>query len=333
MSILYVDTNPRVRTYQCNAFIESILSDRSDYDAWISNNYIQLALYKKDDEDTLDYFGGSIFGCIPLLEYKSYEDCSYLKNQENEVHEKFQEWIDSGNYIYTFLNEYYVPERFAYLKFSFNHDVLIYGYDAKKQVYLLIGYNDRGNYATSEISYKNLTNAFLNEVDCLILVKKKEMEYSFNYNKFKTMITEYRNGVDSRNNLDVYLDMKSYNHPYYDVKLGNYVCFGLTIYQGIEELLENAYNKSLDYRLFYLIYEHKVNMELRIKYLIKTGYIKDINFQSDYNTLSNKANQLFSMVLKYNINYDSFLLERLKKIIGELHKEEADILDKLLEVM
>ncbi|BCJ94464.1 hypothetical protein acsn021_20330 [Anaerocolumna cellulosilytica] len=333
MKELSITTNLRVRTYLYNAYVESIISNLPGYEAWFHNNYIQLAYYKKNNISVLEYLSGSIFGCVPMLKNKSYEDIMTLKQEDDKIHEKFQAWIESGSYIYTFLDEFYVPERSAYSKFNYIHDVLIYGYDTKRRVYMLTGYNYQAQYVKSEINFDNMIKAFQNDSPCLIEIQTNDINYSFNFDNFKTMLVEYRNGSNSRDTIEMYLDMDSYNDTFYDDKLDHYAYYGIQIYEGVLEYLSNMQIKEedLDYRMFYLIYEHKKNMKLRMDYLIK---VKNMRLADNiFDELINKSQLMLNVAIKYKMTFNPILLDNLKRYIWEIQEEEKKVLDKIIGII
>lgn len=324
---LIINNMPPVKPYQHNAYVESILYSHKDYNNWIANNYIQVMAYKYNNRIGIDYLSGSIFGSVPLLDFYSL-DKEEMFNSEYDVHNDLKEWIDSNKYIYTFLDEFYIPKRNAFNKFHFNHDSLIYGYDNDKRIYNIVGFDSSGNYSISEISFEILYRAICNENICLILLKLKEIDYNFDIDKFTEMLLDYTQAKDCRDKLSLYLDMESYNEVYYDNKFNNAESFGINIYSCFNEILEFcAINKSnLDYRNFYLLYEHKLNMLSKIKYLKINNFLKNTyKIEEEFNKLINMAGIILRLSLKYNMNHDQQIL---MKIYGMLSK--AEVIEKAI---
>lgn len=61
--------DPRIRTYNYNAFAESIAGMHKDYEEWFTNNFIQLRMYEEKSLSTkfLAFVSGNIFGCHSLI--------------------------------------------------------------------------------------------------------------------------------------------------------------------------------------------------------------------------------------------------------------------------
>lgn len=71
--------------------------------------------------------------------------------------------INDGFYIYTHVDEFYVPYSSHTQKRHFFHDILIYGYNQNKKVIYTIGYGSDGEYSLREISMEDLTTAFYSD--------------------------------------------------------------------------------------------------------------------------------------------------------------------------
>lgn len=332
-NILYIEDQPAIRTYQYNAYVESILASHKDYENWIASNYIQVAFYENNissRSSSMDYFSGSVFGSIPLLEYEDFRRKIEIVDNEAQVHEVLQNALNSKQYIYTFLDEYYVPDRISTGKVHQEHDVLIYGYDLDKRVYYIIGYNRDAQYLTHVIGFEQFYQGFCNDNSCVFFLKIKETGYEFNLNKFKEMLLDYRYGRDSREYIDRYFDLCTYNEPYFDTKFDGDICFGIKSYQCLLDRMR-IQGESLDYRILYLIAEHKKNMLSKVNYLVAHNYLSNaIEVIEIYQNMIKQSETNIYLLLKYYISKNEEILDKIKKTIESLEEQEEKVLDILL---
>lgn len=329
---LCINENPPIRTNQYNAYAESILYFHKDYYNWLANNYIELLAVKGEYGLEIEYLSGNIFGSIPMLEFEVI-DKSGLISSERDVHSYLKERIDSNRYIYTHLDEYYVPNRIDYGKKKFIHDVLIYGYDLVRKTYYLIGYNDKRNYAVSEISFNKLYIAICNNNNCLININLNDTDYVFNKKRFLEMLIHYYDETNCFDHLNLYLDMKTFHNEFYNTRLDNSLYYGIGIYNCYDEFIEACVSKKsqLIDKYFYLLYEHKKSMLFKVKYLEDNNYINDVNeIKVYYNSLIHKTRILLYQSIKFNLNRNSQLLIDIKNNLYEIKTLDKKVVEKLI---
>lgn len=336
---LRINTNPLIRVYQYNAYVNEILTIDNECLPWLVNNYIQLVFYKDyiGEKFTFDFFTGNVFGGIPLIEYKTFEEKDILIKSESSTHEFVRECIDNGFYIYTFLNEFYVPNRQAYNKFDYVHDILIYGYDIDDKKYNVIGYNDNMQYKESEIHFNMFYRAFCNEEHCVILYKKAEnKEYKFNIVTAYEMLNDYVDSIDSSIKLNIYHDLNAVSKCHKDYlgdRLGCNQLYGLAIYDGIILLCKHSVNNrdEVDIRTFYGNYEHKLCMLLRLAYLEDDKYLgASNNIKILYTSIAEEAKLITNLILKYNTTRDINILVRVIAKLDSLKVNEEKAVRELI---
>lgn len=88
---------------------------------------------------------------------------------------------------------------------------------------------------------------------------------------------------------------------------------------------------ELDWRGFHLLYEHKVLMEMRIKYLLDLEVVShSSNFLEAIIELKNDFLVLRNLVIKYNLTLNPNILERIKRNLEDNLNRERSYLFNLL---
>jgi hypothetical protein len=91
-------------------------------------------------------------------------------------------------------------------------------------------------------------------------------------------------------------------------------------------------NDSLiDIRMLHLLYEHKILMEMRVKYLLEYNYISEkyINL-SEFEDIKDKFLQLRNVAIRYMINKKDELLYDIANRLHVLILSDKELLKKLL---
>ena len=57
------------------------------------------------------------------------------------------------------VNELFIPNTLAFCSFNFNHNIMIYGYDERKKIFKIMGYDIEQKSTTWNVSYKDIRNA------------------------------------------------------------------------------------------------------------------------------------------------------------------------------
>lgn len=323
---------PLIRTYQYNAFAESIMGCHRDYQEWLAGNYVQIMVCEdfENSINVIEYLAGSIFGGCPLLDNQGKRKSEIMESYESCV-----EYLDSalkqGYYIYTFVDEYYIPNRVSYGKNHFEHDILLYGREQEAFVY--IGYDALGNYTKGMLSTEQFYQAMQTDNMCLIMVSLNSSEYKFDIEKFIFMLKQYVCAEDSRQNLDVYLDMSKYNAYFYDSKLHKPLSFGSSVYEPLERLIA-YYDEAgafYDWRVLHLLHEHKQAMYHKLKYLGDKKYLENsAHILMQYKEIVDRAALIENLGLKYQITRAGRVSKEIRRNILELQREE-EILGRVLD--
>lgn len=338
--LLKVNMQRKMTTYLHRSLPMCIILAYEIYYGWYYSNFVQIFSYKNEK------------GYIELnyLEpYDNYVDVAdviclgyNLLSHEDNIITYIHENIDRGYYVILHLDEYDLPNKWAYKKEHFVHSSLIYGYDISKKLIYLISFDDQMTfkhliydeatimkaYEAGKLYYKE--SAHWCEWSALQLIKPKtpKQAFPFSLRRFKEKLSDYIEGYSdgyTLYNLGLPVKFVAYGTKVYDVML-----------EGLENTLEE--NICIDYRAIHLIYEHKVGLLERFSY-IGEHYHVTLEFTDTYEAYKGLV-QAFNVVrLKFkalqdlDIPLDKGQKETILDTINELKqmsKKEETLLRKLL---
>ena len=319
------------------------------YKPWYYSNFIQIFSYTNErGRIELNYLeprdcAGEIVDMIclgfPLLKHV------------NNIIDYIIENINMGYYLVINVDEYYLPNKWAYNKMHYIHPSLIYGYDNQTKQLRAIGFNEyifqgitfdysqfSESYNNAKIYYKN--SAPWSEWSAIQLMRPKrfEADYPFSLKKF---ITELKNYLFSIGD-----SIKLYSFEYHESQ----VEYGFRVYDVFIKSLEDLLQGSItsDYRAIHLLAEHKKCIYDRIGYVISlynlTGEI--VALHEEYKSIVKLSDIIRIKILKnlkafgnsniYNPTVNQLTLKQKAKVeddiikIKELKNTEYDILLKIL---
>lgn len=327
---------PLISNYPQHAFYLSIISENKDCQPWIYSNYTNLFLSAlENDEFFLDFFVQTpehhfnpwfkdsqrlhrdlILKSIPSL-------ISFIKDQ-----------IDSNYYVYTHVDEYYIPNTNSYQKRRFAHAVMIYGYDDSTQVFQLAGFLDNRSYSQTTVSYDEFKKAF---EQCDIY------DDYLNYTHLLKINPEYHNGKIYEFSLSYFAECMenyytSYNEmqnfrSFYTPELYSDRTFGLEIYKKITAFLASTISKNSNFepRFLYTLKEHKKFMNLKIKYIEQEGHYRfpDV-FKDNYLKVEKETTVILNQFLKHMITQKEMNINMLINKLNSLYQLEKEALELLL---
>lgn len=325
----------KVVTYNFEAFPMSILEANGDeYYEWLYTNYIQLNSHndiKKSGDLFLAFYDNQALKSPYLIRENT--KWSSLSKLKISIHEYIEQYIDMDYYLYFQVDEFFIPERGAYKKRHYLHDILVYGYNSGKEYYV-VGYNQDGLYVTSKVSCSQFEKAFINNfvdkesnewADNIYLLKyNKKCHYKFNLSLVIKLLCDYLN---SENEFE---QKKRYGNPLDDT------VYGISCYDKIIEYLNYLQQGvhpfkeyGIDNRIFRTIQEHKAIMYDRIKYLNENIVcINDLLIE--YSEVCNLAKRCHLLAIKYRLSPKSSIIDRLKNYIIEIKEKDRKIIEKLL---
>ncbi|OKP94770.1 hypothetical protein [Paenibacillus sp. P32E] len=317
-----------INGYQHHAFPLLISSLHPDFFQWFNCNYIQIYC-NKDIESGLNFN----FYDFPSLKSKSpflgemYIPKSLIERYVNPI--KFLiDSLENNHYIVTFVDEFYIPERVAYQKYHYIHDILIYGYDNTRKIFNVAGYNNKRVLGTSEVEFLNFEKAFYSTLATGDLAKwadgmhllqlKPENSYNFDLEIFIEFIEDYLSSSDTSYRLRMYENNN------------NKFIYGMDTYNSIIKYLMNI-EDEIDIRFFHIFYEHKKCMFSRIRFLIdELGIHFNPLILEEYFDIERNALISRNLSLKYEIIRQEQVISKIIQIIREIKCKEDHALNLLV---
>lgn len=134
------------------------------------------------------------------------------------------------------VDEYYIPNRYAYHNNHWVHDIMVYGYDNEKQIYYITVYNEKFINCKGECTYSQLAEALkgnnedFKEYDWIDRLNFYQYNpngnYKFNVALVKLCLLEYTRGENSFYTYERFLNNSSEK------------VFGVKVYDVILQRLE-----------------------------------------------------------------------------------------------
>lgn len=291
-----------LKTLNCLAMPFSVLQSSNKF----SYNYAfnkMLSLYSKKKNILLkDEKSMLVPHCFPFIFWRALHFKVYLLHNEKNIKKIIIKSLQKRRYVYMGVNEEFIPERAAYKKAYFYHELLIYGYDELTHKFYTIAFNDKLSYKTQLIDENEIINAY----------KSNKLRRFSLYN-----IWLRKNINFSYLNRDlIKLKIYFYCHPLRE----NY---GFKSYDCFCQQLKNDYRKkTLDIRSFRTIYD-------RAKILTQTPYINSILSPKTIDLINNnfaKSKILLKNAVKYLLTSDSEIEPILINDIKQFANNEREIL-------
>lgn len=337
---LPINSAPPIKIYQYRAYPLSITSQYSTTQSWFYSNFIHLKCNRNFIEDKtdldIDFIAGNIYGGIPWLDY----------HDNNFVHKRFTSGhhicmniiskINDGYYHYTFVDEYYIPQRRAYRKFHNSHDLLIFGYNLSNNSFNVIGFDENSLYTETSVSFKEFVKSVKlskNKYSRYIKIKD-DVHYTVDKDKIIDNLEDYLFSKNCANKLSKY-DFDERTEHMIDLNqslLTQNWEFGINVHTQLilfcNELLNDQF---IDIRPFHCLWEHKKCMLDRMRYFYQNGMITDSALINSYQDVVLESNKIRLVIIKYMFRKDKETINRVISGIKDLYYKEFNILSKLVE--
>jgi len=285
---------------------------------WIFNNFIQIRYAHAWGIFTFDSHQFLLRTC-PGVIYHSLPQDIVINKWGKSLRDVITESIDMGYYLFIHADRYYMDSTDSYQRKHFKHELLVYGYDLKHNLIYIADNLEDGKFIQSSCSLDELEEGYWSMSSEDDFWKEiRFLKPSENLNgviHVEQIISGMENYLNSSETFDLVREQK------YD--------FGMQAIERVSTDIENATHagEKLDIRVFHLLYEHKIIMELRLIYLMENEFIdSDMSFMEFSTDLKQDYLILRNMVLKYNITRDVCALVKISERLQEnLMKEKAFI--------
>lgn len=196
----------------------------------------------------------------------------------------------------------------------------MYGYDLDQNLIYIADNLDDGKFIQTvwsldelEKGYWTMSNAYSFWTEVRFLKPIQNINYAIHVEQIITAMENYLNSSET-----------------YELVRNQKYDFGMQAIQRIFTDIEQAalVGEALDSRVFHLLYEHKLLMELRLSYLMEKKSIieRDSTFMELSTILKQDYFKLRNIDLKYNITRDASTFSKISERLQEnLMKEKAFI--------
>lgn len=298
--ILNFNSKPPVMSYNHHAFGTGIITTAKSGINWIYNNYINMSYYSEQGPLAFEFYMDYIY-CQPVFERENISD-SILRNLKYDCIDLIEAALRQGKYFICCVDEYYIPEREAYGRYHFNHNLLIYGVNTTRKEFYTAGYNESGLFATQKISFKAIKNASINMINLLTLREDEPYKLFPHYIQHQIL---------------------QYNKEYPLDPVGSFSEGGRLVgVDAVDRMLEDIClmamdGEPVDVRPVCLLFEQRKLMTDRVRELIQQGYdIEDVSDCTDM--MLHQVEVLKKRILIYNMRCTDKDVLALKDIVGSM---------------
>jgi hypothetical protein len=224
--------------------------------------------------------------------------------------------LDEGFYIYTHANEKYIPQRPAYLKSDYEHDILVHGYE--DDCFIVLGYCDDRHYRSTVVPIKRFMDALYDDRDIFFFKSCDSYEYKLDIDKNVNLLNKYV--------LSMAGQLLSFeNHT-------DEIFYGINAFY---ELLRQG-NELCIVRNYDFFYEHKKLMYDRICSFSRLVDIEKI--KAEYQEILNNTATVRLLAIKFETEYNkgrinTFTRDRIVKKAYIILEKERRILEDFLNTI
>lgn len=314
---------PIYNTYNFQGIGGAIISKNPSIRNWYLNQIMILDCSKK----FLNGYTSPEIGIIssswkdnPYVE-KKYISMEFLCGRTNSV---IKEMIDKGYYVvFDGIDDYYINGKSFYKKRHFSHDGLICGYDTSLKTFSILAYDSNWIFNLFKTSQNSFSRG-----------RKSMAKQNIYGNLCGIKVTDdivELNPAEIYNKLTAYINPKSITYP---PGIGDHVC-GTDVHDYIIMYIDKLCNgqisyERIDWRIFRLIWEHKLVMFERIQ-SVEDKLNMDNKSSQDYMKIVADADSIRMMYALYcTKRHDSVLPIITKKLI-QIKESELQIIEKFLK--
>lgn len=339
-------TYPGITSWQWHATLFSILGNDENARKWIFSNYIQLRCY-----DINEIFTGDDMLFTDMMPgSSSLKECPYLifslltKEQVESYCGNIIDFviktIDLNGYVYGVFDEAKIlSDSDIEVDYKFPHELFIYGYNIEKEIFYVGDFTFGEHYTYTTVSFSDVERGYevINAADdhmfkddykgtrglYVILKNNETTYYDLDITLIKNTLREYLNCEDTKNHFRMMRNRF------------NDTVFGINVYDRVIEQIEkqlNAEEPDFDIRSLHLIYDHKVLMLERIKYLMANNYLPFSQaIVDEYKTVVENAQTARNLLVRISITEEIDRVDRFAKYLTAAKETEVKVLTEVLK--
>lgn len=225
-----------------------------------------------------------------------YLDCPFLETYSvpnyliSDITSLIEESLQNEMYLFFLVDRYYLNNYDEYHCRHLNHEIFIYGYDRELKFFYTADNSNNHKYRDMKVYYSDLVNAYAAVPNNFMKLSRfmRAATPEIDMRKIKASVSSYINSEQDFNDL-------------WYCKCNIY---GIHVYEKyINDLLLNM-NILNDFRPLHLFWEHKKLMQMRICFLMKSGYLPYNQILiNEYDKIVRKFLLLRNLQIRYSINF------------------------------
>ncbi|MFS0837170.1 hypothetical protein [Paenibacillus sp. 1P03SA] len=309
------------------AFPLSILGPADSYMPWMLNNFIQLQAYsltrtREEQAAEIRFYNADEPSCFSEVLTIVPE----AAGKEQDIHRQAVEAIDRGQYVYAYVDKYFVADNPFYGKKHVVQEALIYGYDLEEQTFQILGFNKSRLFASSIVPFADIAKGIIHSpvTDVFLLKPREDFKPEFQLDKVIPLLTQYVDSADK--------------HTGAALPERSRLVFGLDVYKSAVESLrcildrEGAVVTNIAY--LHILWEHKKVMGVRLQYMQDHGIAVHSGLdivQEAYGLMEQELFNLRNKLLKYELTQSARLIEQIIQSLDAMALKEKQVLELWLE--
>jgi hypothetical protein len=335
-----------ITSWQWHATLFSIIGDDEKAKNWIFSNYIQLRCYNIEEIFTGDEMlladmmpGSSSLKKCPYLLF-SIMTKEQIESYCGDIITFIKKTIDLGGYVYGVFDEAKILCDSG-ADYKFPHELFIFGYDDETELFNVGDFTFGEHYSYNTVTYSDVKNGY--EVISApedhvfkddykgrrgIYVIQKNTDdtyYELDTKYIKDTLVEYLESTDSKNHFRMMRNRF------------NDTTFGINVYDAVLKQISKqltAEDPDFDIRALHLLYDHKVLMMERLKYMMDNGYLE---FNGDildgYMQVQNAMLTARNLLIKCSITGNVDCVDRFANYLNKAKEKEVEVLTQVVDML
>lgn len=302
---LDIISSPRLLLNSRHTFPLSVLETNESMKNKIFIIYEYIDIIFRPWYDFFDY-DNSFYTAWRNIESFKITDLSLIVNSIDKIR-FIKNNIDLGFYCDCHIDNFYIPFKPGFNAVHMTHNILIYGYNLKENVFLVMSFGRKGHYEKYYLSFNDfLQSCSTPYFQCLIFFKEKDA-YRIEYDT-KIILEKLKIYL---NPTKIFFSISKFNQ-FEKKDIRNYHIANALILHIKEQ-------KEINITLLYSFLEHKLLMAWRMKEICFFENITiPISCQLFISEINKEINHIILLAIKYNINKNEnsklMVCSKIKKI-------------------
>jgi len=327
--------DPILSTWPNYNFIISFIRDKDTHYDWIMNNLVNVVgiehHYLGCERFNMNFtvlevmsWNPSIFDVCPFVELYKYPKKLLYDDIVNFVIDS----IDNDFAVALELNQFFRYEQKE--DYTFIHKSFVYGYDKKREVFLLMDHFNNGKFNKLELAFNTFVEACdrtenfeintHSRPDLVYLLKSKEYAYSFDKMRLKMHLENFL----ASNKTLIELEMAQ-KQPFK-------INYGMSSFEKILQYIEHA-EDFLDARVFSFLHDYARLTLFRVQYLHTKKIVSDEKMMLNSKFILDSANIALQLCIKYNINNQYQSKVKIQNCVNQIIDALRNISERLIDII